>query len=89
MIMKKKGGMRIKFGKTIHRKTGLTRTDSGTMNRKEGSGRPRSVTTEENTDLIEELICSQEEAPRTHLAPCRIAEQTRISRSSIRRMIKR
>ena len=40
--------------------------DSGTMNRKEGSGRPRSVTTEENTDLIEELICSQEEAPHTH-----------------------
>ena len=30
--------------------------DSGTMNRKEGSGRPRSVATEENTDLIEELI---------------------------------
>ena len=24
MIMKKKGGLRIKFGKTIHRKTGLT-----------------------------------------------------------------
>ena len=63
--------------------------DSGTMNRKEGSGRPRSVTTEENTDLIEELICSQEEAPHTHLAPRKIAEQTGISRSSIRRMIKR
>ena len=31
--------------------------DSDTMNRKEGSGRPRSVTTEENTDLIKELIC--------------------------------
>ena len=39
--------------------------DSSTMNRKEGSGRPRSVTTEENTDLIEGLICSQEEAPHT------------------------
>ena len=89
MIMKKKGGTRIKFGKTIHRKTGLTRIDSGTMNRKEGSGQPRSVTTEENTDLIEELICSQEEAPHTHLAPRKIAEQTGISRSSIRRMIKR
>ena len=38
------------------------------MNRKGGSGRPRSITTEENTDLIEELICSQEEAPHTHLA---------------------
>ena len=63
--------------------------DSGTMNRKEGSGRPWSVATEENTDLIEELVCSQEEAPHTHLAPCKIAEQTAISRSSIRRMIKR
>ena len=63
--------------------------DSGTMNRKESSGQPRSVTTEENTDLIEELICSQEEAPHTHLAPRKIAEQTGISRSSIRRMIKR
>ena len=39
--------------------------DSDTMNRKEGSGRPRSVTTEESTDLIEELICSQEEVPHT------------------------
>ena len=63
--------------------------ESGTMNRKEGSGRPRSVATEENTDLIEELICSQEEAPHTHLAPRKIAEQTGISRSSIRRMMKR
>ena len=59
------------------------------MNRKEGSGRPRSVTTEQNTDLIEKLICSQGEAPHAHLAPRKIAEQTRISRSSIRRMVKR
>ena len=58
------------------------------MNRKEGSGWPRSVTTEENTNLIEELICSQEKAPHTHLAPRKITEQTGISRSSIRRTIK-
>ena len=63
--------------------------DSGTMNRKEHSGRPRTVTTEENTDLMKELICSQEEAPHTRLAPRKIAEQTGISRSSIRRLIKR
>ena len=63
--------------------------DSDTINREEGSGRPRSVTTEENTDLIEELIFSQEEAPHTHVAPRKIAKQTGISRSSIRRMIKR
>ena len=59
------------------------------MNRKEGSSRPRSVITEENTDLIEELICSQEEVLHTHLAPRKTAEQTGISRSSVRRMIKR
>ena len=91
--MKRKGGLHIKFGKTIHRKNGLTHPqkdlkrfkDSGTMNRKEGSGQPRSVTTEENTDLIEELICSPEEAPpHTHLAPRKIAAPTGISRSSIR-----
>ena len=43
------------------------------MNRKEGSGRPRSLTTEKNTNLIEELICSQEEAPHAHLASRKIA----------------
>ena len=59
------------------------------MNREEGSGRPRSVTAEENTDLIEELSCSQEEAPHTLLERRRIAKQTGISRSSISGMIKR
>jgi len=54
--------------------------DCGTnMNRKQSSGRPRSVTTEENADLIKELICSQEDAPHTHLAPRKIADQTGIS----------
>ena len=50
--------------------------DSGTMNRKEGSGQPRSVTTE------------GEEALDTHLASRKIATQTGISCLSIRRMIK-
>ena len=59
------------------------------MNRKEGYGRPRLVTTEENTNLNEELICSQEEAPHVHLAPRKIPEQTGICRLSIRGMTKR
>ena len=63
--------------------------DSGSMNRKEGPGRPESVTTEENTDLIEEMLCSQEEALQTHLAPRKIDKQTGISFSSIKTMIKR
>ena len=58
------------------------------MNKKEGSGQSMSVTTEENTNLIEELICSQEEALDTHLASRKIATQTGISCLSIRRMIK-
>ena len=62
---------------------------SGTINRKEGSGQPRSVATEENTHLTEERICPQVEAPHTHLGPPKIAEQTGISRLSIRRMIKK
>ena len=59
------------------------------MNRKEGSGQPRSITTVEDTELIQELICSQEEAPHTHLAPRKVAKQTGISSLSFRRMIKR
>ena len=46
---------------------------TGSMNRKPGSGRPRTVTTEENMDLVENLICSQEE-PHTHLAPRKISD---------------
>ena len=63
--------------------------DSGTINRKEDSGRPWSVATEENTNLIGELICPQEEAMHTCLGPRKIAEQTGISRLSIRRMTKK
>ena len=41
--------------------------DSGATNRKKDSGQPRSVITEENTDLIEELICPLEEAVHARL----------------------
>ena len=63
--------------------------DSDTMNRKEDSDQAKSATTEENTDLIEELICPQKGTLRTYLAPHKIAEQTRITRSSVRGLIKR
>ena len=61
----------------------------GTMDRRSGSGRPRTVTTEENEMIVEELICSQEENPGTHLSPREIEKETGISRSSIQRMVKR
>ena len=51
-------------------------------------GSPR-LSTKENMDLIEELVCSQEEKPNTHLAPSKIVKQTGISESYIWKMVKK
>ena len=59
------------------------------MDRRPGSGRPVTVTTEENEELVGDLICSQEENPGTHLSPREIEKVTGISRTSVRRMVKR
>ena len=59
------------------------------MDRRPGSGRPVTVTTEENEELVGDLICSQEENPGTHLSPRKIEKVTGISRTSVRRMVKR
>ena len=40
--------------------------EDGSMKRKTGSGRPINVTTDENAELIEELISSQEEFSGIH-----------------------
>ena len=61
----------------------------GSMDRRPGSGRPVTVTTEENEELVGDLICSQEENLGTHLSPREIEKVTSISRTSVRRMIKR
>ena len=61
--------------------------ETGTMERMKGSGRPRTVRTEENEDTVEELICSQEDQPHSHLAPRQIEKSEGISRSSIVRMV--
>ena len=62
--------------------------ETKTMIRKKGSGRPVTVTTEENQELVEELICSQEEQPHTHQAPRKIEETTGIPRTSVWRIVK-
>ena len=59
---------------------------NGNMRRKKGSGRPVTVTTEKNQDLVEETICSQENDPHSHQSPREIAETTGISRTSVRRI---
>ena len=36
---------------------------TGEIDRKPGSGRPKSARMDENVELVEELICSQEDKP--------------------------
>lgn len=61
----------------------------GTMDRQKGSGRPVSVATKENEEAIEELICSQEDEPGTHLSPRNIAKHLEISHTSVRNIIEK
>lgn len=62
--------------------------ETGTMDRKKGSGRPVSATNEENTDVVEELICSQEE-PGSHHPPREISKELEVGHMSVRRMAKK
>ena len=55
---------------------------NGTMERKQGSGRPITSTTEENVEKVE-LIFSQEEQEGTHDAPRIIATKLGVSHTSV------
>lgn len=59
------------------------------IDRKPGSGRPRTVRVEMNASAVEELILSQEQAPGTHKSCRQISSITGISRTSVHRIIKR
>lgn len=43
--------------------------EAGDVARKEGFGRPKSVRTAENIELVEEIILSPENQPRAHFTP--------------------
>ena len=59
------------------------------MDRRPGSGSLRTAKTAENEEIVEDLICSQEESPGSHMSPREIEKHTGIGRSSVRRMVKR
>lgn len=61
---------------------------NGTITRKPGSGRPRSVRTSRNIQRVNELICSQEDKPYSHKSPREIERETGISRRSVQRIVK-
>jgi len=61
---------------------------TGSTDRKSGSGRSKSVSTDENKDAVEELIQSQDNEPGTHRSQRQIAQDLSISRSSVQRIVK-
>jgi AraC-like DNA-binding protein len=61
----------------------------GTTARKPGSGRPKSARTDANIKLVSDLICSQEDKPLSHKSPREIARETGISRSTVKRIVKK
>ena len=61
----------------------------GTTEIQKGSGHPKTVTTLENEKVVEEMICSQEDPPGTHVPSKDIAEGLKTSQFSVQRMIKR
>ena len=63
--------------------------EDNSMYRRAGSGRQRTITTEENENLTENLICLQEDYPGSQMSPREVEKNTGTSRTSERRMIKR
>lgn len=63
--------------------------NTGSADRKKGSGQTISVRTAENIAAVEELVLSQEDAPRTHKSIRQISHETGISKTSVVRIIKK
>ena len=63
--------------------------ETGSTERRKGSGRPVTATTEENASIFEELVCSQEDEPGTHNSIRQITPRISISKSSVHRLVKK
>jgi hypothetical protein len=63
--------------------------DTGTITRRKGSGRPKTVRTEGNIETVNEMIISQENRPGTHKSQREISRETGIHRSSVQRIVKK
>jgi len=46
----------------------------GSTKRKSGSGRLRSLGTADSISMIQDMMCSQDDAPCSHINPCKIQE---------------
>ncbi|CAM1306923.1 Uncharacterised protein r2_g1679 [Pycnogonum litorale] len=63
-------------------------SETGSIERRIGSGRPKTVRNAENVELVHDLIVSQENEPDTSKSLREIAKQSGIHRSSVQRIAK-
>ena len=63
--------------------------ETGSTERRKGSGRLVTATTEENASSFEELVCLQEDEAGTHNSNKQIAPQIWISKSSVYLLVKK
>jgi len=61
--------------------------DTGTVDRKAGSGKRRTTRTVENVELVEGMALSQENAPGTHRTVRQIAREIGISKTAVHEII--
>jgi len=60
--------------------------ETGSTDRKRGSGRPKMACTEENVSAVEELVLSQEDQPQSHdshHSTRQIAQETDLAQASV------
>ena len=60
--------------------------DTGTVDRRSVSGRPRSARTEENVETVNDLVLSQEDKLQTHRTVREISREMGIHQSSALKM---
>ena len=63
--------------------------ETGSTDRRKGSGRSVTATTEENASILEELVYSQEDEPGTHNPIKQMAPWISISKSSVHHLVKK
>jgi transposase len=62
--------------------------ETGSTDRKKGSERPRTATTHENREYVEEVIVSQEDEPGCHKSQRKITSELNVSRRSVQGIAK-
>jgi len=78
----RKAGQSVVFNKLLK-----NLRNTGTVDRRPGSGRPRSARTEENVERVNDLALSQEDKLQTHRTVREISREMGIHQSSAFRII--